>query len=134
MGAGSSAEKGSGDLKIKIREISNTNIAFFTERTHYHYSIHPDRAPFLATSELDQGAFDRLNANTFYLPDTSEETFRYHLANCNINTLEPERVIEYFEGLGLKNKQDIWSFIKTVLKVLGGLAAIGNGILMIADK
>lgn len=76
------------------------------------------------------GVFERLvvNANTFLLPNTSEREFRFHLQK-----LDPEGVIGYFQGLGLEKQQDIWSFIKTVLKVLGGLVAIGNGILLIAE-
>lgn len=130
MGASSSTHV----LKLKIREISITNINFYTENNAYHYSVHPDRAPFVRVYELSPNEYPEQTGTEFTLPNTSDEEFRVHLDKCNANGKNTALVKEYFEKQGLKEKKDIWKFIKAITNILSGMAAIGGGILMIANK
>lgn len=49
-----------GLLRLKIREISLTNTEFITETRFYHYSVHPDRRPFIRVFDAAEGDYERI--------------------------------------------------------------------------
>merc|ERR1711879_272846 len=121
-------------LQLKFRQISLTNIEFWTRDNKISFSLHPDQPRFVHVTLLPPGKFDQLQGSTtFNLPRTSNEDLIALLGQFSddesITTVE--EVVQALERRGLKEEQSFWTILESLVEVCKALITIGGGVISV---
>lgn len=122
-------------FSVKIREVSSVNLTFCTEGYSYHYSVHPDQAPFCNRNLNANNSFAKNRGKAFTVYGITEDEFFDKLIEYKDSGSTSAEVMTNLKAdCEMSPNWTLGEIGAVVLGLLSGIVAIGEAVLKITDR